>query len=316
MPVVLVELVHRRAMVYLQFLQKLDIVMGSSTDFVSEFIYNALNPGHADVNSEQCGLSEIHLIDENTIEELGYAFHDTLNVQDAQETLSSSSDDASCSQEKERPRSSFRGHQVDSFTTSSMKVLGKSATFPFSQKSFNTMTVEGTNETSEMASHEQCFHTPGNPGCTRSTSLPTPLKLVSAMKGSREKQGISAKKLTVTWAAEVYDPPCTLLSHTVKNHSQQRHKSNKKNSKHKHKKKSLRSSNIEKHQHRRHASNHVSPSKSSVADEIQSAPTFGDRQDSGMELIDFGIAGQDSKCGNSFFRTSLGRVHMPVAEAT
>ncbi|KAK9126917.1 hypothetical protein Scep_015763 [Stephania cephalantha] len=290
--------------------------MGSSTDSVSEFIYNALDPEHADVNSEQSGLSEIHLIDENTIEELGYALHDTLNVQDAQETPSSSSDEASCSHEKDRPRSSFRGHQVDSFTTSSMKVLGKSATFPFSQKSFNTATVEGTNETSEMASHEQCFHTPGNPGCTRSMSLPTPLKLVSAMKGSREKQGISPKKLTVTWAAEVYDPPCTLLSHTVKNHSQQRYKSNKKNSKHKHKKKSLRGSNIDKHQHRRHASNHVSPSKSSVADEIESAPTFGDRQDSGMELIDFGIAGQDSKCGNSFFRTSLGRVHMPVAEAT
>ncbi|XAR50952.1 hypothetical protein NMG60_11005420 [Bertholletia excelsa] len=40
----------------------------------------------------------------------------------------------------------------------------------------------------------------------QSISPVTPLKLVSALKGSREKQGLPAKKLTVTWAADVYDP--------------------------------------------------------------------------------------------------------------
>ncbi|KAK7393302.1 hypothetical protein VNO78_21854 [Psophocarpus tetragonolobus] len=48
-------------------------------------------------------------------------------------------------------------------------------------------------------------------------------KLVSAVKGSREKEGGSQMKLTVKWAPDVYDPAPTLLSHTVK--SKKQHKS-------------------------------------------------------------------------------------------
>nr|AFK42201.1 unknown [Lotus japonicus] len=43
------------------------------------------------------------------------------------------------------------------------------------------------------------------------------------MKGTREKEGGSQKKLTVKWAPDVYDPVPTLVSHTVK--SKNRHKS-------------------------------------------------------------------------------------------
>lgn len=41
--------------------------------------------------------------------------------------------------------------------------------------------------------------------------------LVSAMKGSRAKRGI-VTKLSVSWAPDVYDPPVTSDSHTVKPH--------------------------------------------------------------------------------------------------
>ncbi|KAJ4827701.1 hypothetical protein Tsubulata_027561 [Turnera subulata] len=39
--------------------------------------------------------------------------------------------------------------------------------------------------------------------------------LLSALKGSREKQGAEPKKLSVTWAPDVYDPIPNSLSHSV-----------------------------------------------------------------------------------------------------
>ncbi|KAJ1285924.1 hypothetical protein BS78_03G314300 [Paspalum vaginatum] len=42
-------------------------------------------------------------------------------------------------------------------------------------------------------------------------------RLVSAMKGTRAKQGIMTK-LSVSWAPDVYDPPITSDSHTVRGH--------------------------------------------------------------------------------------------------
>ncbi|KAM0045423.1 hypothetical protein Hdeb2414_s0009g00303691 [Helianthus debilis subsp. tardiflorus] len=45
------------------------------------------------------------------------------------------------------------------------------------------------------------------PHCSRAQSLPERLNPVSAMKGSREKRGLSPpKQLTVKWAPDVYDP--------------------------------------------------------------------------------------------------------------
>lgn len=48
--------------------------------------------------------------------------------------------------------------------------------------------------------------------------------LVSAMKGSRAKRGI-VTKLSVSWAPDVYDPPVTSDSHTVKPHQRSSRKS-------------------------------------------------------------------------------------------
>lgn len=52
--------------------------------------------------------------------------------------------------------------------------------------------------------------------------LPTPARLISALKGSRAQHGIRPNtKLSVKWAPEVYDPPITSSSHTVKGHHRQ-----------------------------------------------------------------------------------------------
>ncbi|XP_010529848.1 PREDICTED: uncharacterized protein LOC104806576 [Tarenaya hassleriana] len=38
--------------------------------------------------------------------------------------------------------------------------------------------------------------------------------VIPAMKGSREKYGLSARKMRVSWAEDVYDPPPSIESHT------------------------------------------------------------------------------------------------------
>ncbi|XP_051227136.1 uncharacterized protein [Lolium perenne] len=57
-----------------------------------------------------------------------------------------------------------------------------------------------------------------------SVSKVTPV-LVSAMKGSRAKRGI-VTNLSVSWAPDVYDPPVTSDSHTVRPHHRSLRKSN------------------------------------------------------------------------------------------
>jgi hypothetical protein len=62
------------------------------------------------------------------------------------------------------------------------------------------------------------------PAWSRTVSLPTPRK--SAMKGSRERQGVPPMKMNVKWATDVYDPIPTLVSHTVRSGKQKKqHKS-------------------------------------------------------------------------------------------
>ncbi|KAL4379234.1 hypothetical protein GQ457_02G041700 [Hibiscus cannabinus] len=54
-----------------------------------------------------------------------------------------------------------------------------------------------------------------------SVALPSHLELVSALKGSREKRGITWKKQNVTWASDVYDPPPTSLMRMISIKKQQ-----------------------------------------------------------------------------------------------
>ncbi|KAG6532206.1 hypothetical protein ZIOFF_006045 [Zingiber officinale] len=69
------------------------------------------------------------------------------------------------------------------------------------------------------------------------------IKLISAMKGSCAQHGSPSNfKLHVKWAPDVYDPPCTLLLHTVKKNHHQLPKA-RKNYYNKHRIKSARGSN-------------------------------------------------------------------------
>ncbi|CAA2984868.1 uncharacterized protein LOC111388897 [Olea europaea var. sylvestris] len=70
---------------------------------------------------------------------------------------------------------------------------------------------------------------------SRAISLPTPSKLVSAIKGSREKLGMPPQKQSVTWAPDVYDPAPTAVSHVLSNKSQSHQSDSKKSGKNKQK---------------------------------------------------------------------------------
>ncbi|KAJ4891833.1 Uncharacterized protein Rs2_31581 [Raphanus sativus] len=59
----------------------------------------------------------------------------------------------------------------------------------------------------------------------------TPVVLIPAIKGSREKHGLSLRKTSVSWADDVYDPPPSIASHTRnKKQLQQQQKSKSKDS--------------------------------------------------------------------------------------
>ncbi|KAG2332593.1 hypothetical protein Bca4012_017843 [Brassica carinata] len=51
-----------------------------------------------------------------------------------------------------------------------------------------------------------------------------PVVLIPAIKGSREKHGLTLRKSSVSWADDVYDPPHSIASHT-RNKKQQQQKS-------------------------------------------------------------------------------------------
>ncbi|EOY07599.1 hypothetical protein QUC31_011248 [Theobroma cacao] len=146
---------------------------------------------------------------------------------------------------------------------------------------------------------------------SRSISLPTPLKLVSALKGSREKQGLSPKKLSVTWAPDVYDPPPTSVLHTVRGKKQQKLKKN--NDKKKNGKKGQKGNNSrgsggkDNKQFRRGGGN---------ADRIYKPQEVQGRVvNTSGELDGFTVGKPDPYCGSSFLKESPTRMHYSVAEA-
>lgn len=59
-------------------------------------------------------------------------------------------------------------------------------------------------------------------------SWPSDKKIVSAFKGSREKEGLLDRKVCVTWAPDVYDPPITSDDHFPQNKSEKHKGENKK----------------------------------------------------------------------------------------
>ncbi|XP_039136214.1 uncharacterized protein LOC120273616 isoform X2 [Dioscorea cayenensis subsp. rotundata] len=194
--------------------------------------------------------------DELVTRELGKKFHKMLQVNDSSEDILS--DDSPSNREESCSSSGTRIFQdIDESTTFDAKVgkvLNKSVTFPISNK------VQSYPEPikREDGLPGKLCDIPNSSFCEshvygRSMSLSPSSKLVSAMKGGRERSGISqAVKLHVKWAPEVYDPPVTSMSHSVKSHRQQCPKARKRDQhKHKHKGKSSRSNAKEKKYTRR-----------------------------------------------------------------
>lgn len=143
--------------------------------------------------------------------------------------------------------------------------------------------------------------------------LQTPLKLVSAIKGSRQKLGSQPRKLTVTWAPDVYDPVPTAVSH-VPNKGQCHKSGKKKNGKNKQKnngKSSRGSKGKDKKQARKHGGN--SQISYHPLDDSNITASSGEVQSS---VVDFDIGRPDPFCGSSFLRKSITKLHFPVAEAS
>ncbi|XP_057801461.1 uncharacterized protein LOC131016756 [Salvia miltiorrhiza] len=145
-----------------------------------------------------------------------------------------------------------------------------------------------------------------------STSSATRSKLASAMKGSREKQGIPPKKLSVTWAPDVYDPIPTSVSHVPSSRNQYLRNNGRKYGKNKQKgggKSSRGGKGKDKKQARKNGGT-TSKFKSVHDDSVASfsEPEAG--------IIDFDVVGTDPFCGSSFLKESVQKLHFPVAEAT
>ncbi|PKA61885.1 hypothetical protein AXF42_Ash008717 [Apostasia shenzhenica] len=122
----------------------------------------------------------------------------------------------------------------NSFGATVLKCLSKSATFP-------SYEVDSSHSNLETFAPVQDSSEDYVPEYKRSLSIPVrPSKLVSAMKGGRvQNRTLPKMDMHVKWAADVYDPPSTLVSHTVKNNYHHCPKPKKKNTyKHNHKGKS------------------------------------------------------------------------------
>ncbi|XP_068637084.1 uncharacterized protein [Aristolochia californica] len=194
--------------------------------------------------------------------------------------------------------------EVGCRATKNQKKLSKSATFTSAERhSGAAFDGEGS-----IAS--------GNASFARASSLPSSLKLVSALKGGREQLGLPPKaKTNVKWAADVYEPPTTSMSHTVRSSHTQRqyYRSTKRKDSHRHKhkkgNKSTRAGNGEK---KRLISQKSVSSSDNLRQRVHASPA-----QLPIAGVEFALSGnQESKCGsNSFLMASLTKVHYSVAEA-
>ncbi|XP_055812386.1 uncharacterized protein LOC129882212 [Solanum dulcamara] len=162
---------------------------------------------------------------------------------------------------------------------------------------------------------------------SRSISSPTTLKLVSAIKGSREKQGKPPKKLSVTWAPDVYDPIPTAVSH-VPNKVQRHRSDHRKNGKNKQKsngKSSRGSKGKDKKQGRKHGGSTKRSYHPLEDNHIMTCSSFHSLEDnitahsSGLQTgaMDYDIGSTpDPFCGSSFLKKSVTKLHFPVAKAS
>ncbi|XP_072954948.1 uncharacterized protein [Typha angustifolia] len=188
----------------------------------------------------------------------------------------------------------------------------------------NSNLSEGLNNSEAVAYHEV--------GESHLQNLNVGQKIISAIKGSRAQQGILLNsKLSVKWAQDVYDPPVTSESHTVKGH-RQRHKFIKDYYKHKHtKSKNSRNSSDRKHIHRSNSNDrkhvHRSSSHSSSSSRAIDQQMLRLQDERSLvsnfflskveDVLDHPVGVQEFKCRGSFcVESSLAPVRLPLGEAS
>ncbi|KAL6987552.1 hypothetical protein U1Q18_013297 [Sarracenia purpurea var. burkii] len=245
-----------------------------------------------------------HVPEDASLHELGNDLAEFLHIEDAKKLASKSllcqSFDEAYNRNQEEDKCEDQYRTDSTIVTSEKKIFSNSVTFPRSCKkaSLAVSTTDGEdNNNITAAVLKQNSYESVKPVDTRSISLPTPSKLVSAMKGSREKQGTPPKKLSVTWAPDVYDPtpsPSTFVRiKKTQPKSESKKKYDKKNGKNKQKGKSSSKGG-----------------RGSSKDKKQARKYFG-------ALGDFEVGSPETYCGSSFLQKSITNLqHFSVAEAT
>lgn len=250
-----------------------------------------------------------------SVDELGVDVTRFLNIQDAREENSKSSPPPKSCEFQEQDLCS-KSHENIKTTQASEKCLSKAATFPSSGKtSFSKDAIA-----SELSTQGDNIRSLDSSGF-RSTSMPTHLKPVSAMKGSREKRGVApAVKLTVKWAPDVYDPIPTSVSHVATNNRSSRH--SKKNSRNKQKsgsKSSRGSKGKDKKQVRKRGGNSSSMGYM-LPEHEEEMVDFHEHEPKPKPKsggIDFHVGNPDRLCGSSFLKRYGTSLHLSsVTEAT
>ncbi|KAI9122073.1 hypothetical protein K1719_006762 [Acacia pycnantha] len=247
--------------------------------------------------------SPANAADNNLINNLESSFSELLHIQDDQKSENLLDGTCNCDV-VECLCGGFERQDVEL----NKKCFNRCATLPGPDMTLPPSSSDAEDEKANTSWTESPSQQSAHQTHSRSIS-PTPLKLVSAMKGSREKQGGSHMKLTVKWAPDVYDPVPTLLSHTVKNRKQQKSrnkKNDKKNGKKGQKGNSSRGGRDKK----------LFRKTSGTSDLCYKLPDSRDKvigTSSDFDAID--VSSQESYCGTSFLKNSLTKVHFSVAEA-
>ncbi|XP_057499740.1 uncharacterized protein LOC130783949 [Actinidia eriantha] len=254
-----------------------------------------------------------------SLNDLGDILTEFLHIQDGHELASNnilpqSSDKTGNSNVQKEDE--YEENQIKSTILTSGKCFAKCATSPcFS----DTVSVDGEDEevedekgnnlTAVILKQNDCE--PSKPAHTVPIPLPTPLMLVSAMKGSREKWGKPPKKLTVSWAPDVYDPPPSAPTSVRINKPRSKSES-KKNGKSKHKVKSSKgASSKDKRRVRKHGG-----SSNKCYRLLDDFDKLVDYNEPPTELENFDVGSPDSYCGSSFLKKSVTKLHFSVAEAS
>ncbi|XP_023539986.1 uncharacterized protein LOC111800500 [Cucurbita pepo subsp. pepo] len=196
---------------------------------------------------------------------------------------------------------------------SSKKWLGKSKSFPLPPATSSLNDSADNDKKPQTAVGDASSNESMHQAFARSISLPSSVKLVSAMKGSRAQHLGLSPKLSVKWAPDVYDPPQTSLSHCVKNNKKQQKSKNRKNGKKGQKGSSSNSSS--RGRDKRQARKAVSSSdryQRSFDSHVSLVSTLNGTLN---DFDGFDDGSSDSHCGSIFLKTSVTKLHHYVAEA-